>query len=321
MIDKELRFMGFIMRLFFIPSLLTFKFVHALSRMQRGKPLKGVQSQEFWIPRKNENSKIRIRTYQPPQNKSLENQKEKLPAVLYLHGGRHVLSVPKIAHRNVKQVLKTRDCVRIAPDYRKSVNHPYPAALHDAYDTLLWIKENAEQLGIRTDQIIVAGHSAGGGLCAATCLYARDQKEVKVAFQMPIYPMIDERMTNPSAVNNTAPLWNAKSNKIAWGQYLKGIKEKGLKRQKNAAPSRETDYSNLPPAATFVGDIEPFKNETIEFVENLKKAGIAVQFEVFKGCYHGFEAVAPKAKVSQAANQFLSDAFAFGVDNYFAEQE
>jgi len=192
--------------------------------------------------------------------------------------------------------------------------------LEDAYDTLLWIKENAQMLGIRSDQIMVGGHSAGGGLCAATCLYARDKKQMNIAFQMPIYPMIDDRMIHPSAINNKAPLWNSKTNIIGWNLYLRGLKEKGLAIPVYAAPSRESDYSNLPPAVTFVGDLEPFKDETIEYVENLRKAGVPVEFKIFEGCFHGFEAVVPHARVSQEAVKFLNTSFAYAVDNYFAKQ-
>ncbi len=36
---------------------------------------------------------------------------------------------------------------------------PYPAALDDCYDTLKWIKNNIDELGGRSDQIMVGGHS------------------------------------------------------------------------------------------------------------------------------------------------------------------
>lgn len=324
MINKELRLAGFIIKLISGASVRRFKIMNALTRLLRGRELKNFQNQEWWVQRKKDGSRIRVRVYKPLKNDNPSHDKQsldkKLPALLYLHGGGYVLGVPEIAHSQISGFLRTRDCVVIAPDYRKSVDHPYPAALDDAYDTLVWIKENADELGIRSDQIMVGGHSAGGGLTAATCLYARDQKEVNVAFQMPIYPMIDDRMTNPSATNNTAPLWDSKNNQIGWDLYLKALKEKGLPIPIYAAPSRSTDYTNLPPAITFVGDIEPFKDETVEYVDNLKKAGVAVKFEMYEGCYHGFETVVPKAKVSRAATQFLHEGFAYAVDNYFAEQ-
>jgi acetyl esterase/lipase len=314
-INKELRLAARIIKFFGGTSVKKFRFLSWLGHFSNGKKLKGFDCDEFWIDRKNENSKIRIRTYRP------KNNEKKLPALLYLHGGGYVIGSPEKSAGQFKPFLETRDCVVIAPDYRKSLDAPYPAALDDSYDTLVWIKENAEQLGISTDQIMVGGHSAGGGLTAAVCLYARDKKEVSISFQMPIYPMIDDRMTNPSAVNNTMPLWDSKTNKLGWQLYLKGLSEKGLDIPIYAAPSRANDYSNLPPTATFVGDIEPFYDETCIYVENIKKAGVPVEFEVYEGCYHGFDAVVPNSKVSRAAKEFLCRSFAYAVDNHFAAQK
>ena len=55
------------------------------------------------------------------------------------------------------------------------------------------MKSHAAELGIRADQIMVGGESAGGGLCAALCIKARDTGAVNVAFPMPLYPMLDDR--------------------------------------------------------------------------------------------------------------------------------
>ena len=66
---------------------------------------------------------------------------------------------------------------------------------------------HADELGIRKDQIFVGGESAGGGLCAALCMLARNRGEVNIAFQMPLYPMIDDRDTDSSRDNHNL-VWN-----------------------------------------------------------------------------------------------------------------
>jgi acetyl esterase/lipase len=88
-----------------------------------------------------------------------------------------------------------------------------------------------------------------------------------------------------------------------------------------AAPARAINFDGLPPAVTFVGDLEPFRDETIAYVDNLRKAGVPVKFEIFKGCYHAFEQFTPKAKVSQKALALLTEAYQYAVDHYFAEQQ
>jgi acetyl esterase/lipase len=314
MIDKQLWLKGFLINLVSSPSLKAFERGRKFSKRFIGKKLKGFQNEEIWIPRANEDSKIRVRIFKPLV------VKEKLPVVLYCHGGGYAITIPEMSFPQIKQLLTTRDCIVVSPDYIKSLEKPYPAAINDCYDTLKWIKNNIDELGGKSDQIMVAGHSAGGGLTAAVTLMARDKKEINIAFQMPIYPMIDDRMTSESAFENSAPIWNGKMNAFGWSLYLKDLHKEGEEIPIYAAPARATDYSNLPPTATYVGDLEPFRDETIEYVENLKKEGIPVEFKLFKGCYHGFDGIVPKAKVSKAAIAFITNAFSYAVDNYFSEQ-
>ena len=56
---------------------------------------------------------------------------------------------------------------------------------------------------------MVGGESAGGGLCAAVCIRARDEGAVSVAFQMPLYPMLDDRDT-ASSRDNHGRVWNTR---------------------------------------------------------------------------------------------------------------
>lgn len=56
-----------------------------------------------------------------------------------------------------------------------------------------------------------------------------------------------------------------------------------------AAPANQTDYRNLPPCYTFVGDGEPFCAETLTYVENLKKAGVEARADVYPTDLHAFD--------------------------------
>jgi|GEM_PF-247035 len=316
MIEKDLRAMGIIMKI--VPRILfTETGLRLLSKMpnKMGRKIKSdnLQVEEKWIPRK-DGSKLRIRIFKPLE--PVVN----VPGFLWLHGGGYALGSPEQAAKTAQRLNRASKCVIIAPDYRLSTQAPYPAALEDCYQTLLWMKSHAQELGIRDNQLMVGGDSAGGGLAAALTLYARDKGEVAIAFQMPLYPMIDDRMTNNSSRDNNAPVWNSRSNYNCWKLYL-GELFGSENVPYYAAPSRATDYSNLPPAATFVGELEPFRDEVIQYVENLRQAGVPVNFQIFPGCYHAFEQVCPKAEISQKAFAFIGNSFKYAVENYFAEQK
>jgi acetyl esterase/lipase len=268
---------------------------------------------EKTIPRK-DGSMMRVCIFKP------KTPKKNLPGVLWLHGGGYAIGTPEQSKLYAKIFIEVKDCIVVVPDYCLSIEAPYPAALEDSYEALLWMKNHAKELGINKDQLMVGGDSAGGGLTAALTLYARDKKEVNIAFQMPLYPMLDDRMITESAKDNNAPVWSSKSNYNGWKLYL-GNLFGSPNVPCYAAAAREKDYSNLPPTATFVGDLEPFRDETIEYVENLKKAGVEVQFEMYKGCFHGFDQMCPKAEVSKKAINFLTNSFVYAVEHYYAEQK
>ena len=86
-----------------------------------------------------------------------------------------MLGAPEMAVMSFpRHLIKNCNCV-VAPDYTLSSVKPYPAALEDAFTALLWLKENRKNLGIDSDKFVVGGESAGGGLTAALCIYARDK--------------------------------------------------------------------------------------------------------------------------------------------------
>jgi len=161
------------------------------------------------------------------------------------------------------------------------------------------------------------GHSAGGGLTAALSLRNRDRSDSKLAWQMPLYPMIDDRLETPSSQLENLPVWNARINKIGWDLYLKDHHARSLDIPYDAAPSRCEDYSNLPPTFTFVGDQDPFLDETQNYVQALRAAGVPVKSRVFKGGFHGYENFAPRTKISRETNAYMQEALAEAIDGRF----
>lgn len=245
--------------------------------------------------------------------------KPNAPGVLWIHGGGYITGMAKMyLFSRAKDLVTKYKAVVITPEYRLSKEAPYPAALKDCYQALRFIKLNAKTLGINQDQIMVGGESAGGGLCAAVCMLARDKKEINIAYQMPLYPMIDDRDT-PSSKDNHAPVWNTRLNHIGWKAYL-GKRYQTNKVSAYAAPARQTNYANLPPAYTFVGDIEPFFYETCQFIDNLKKAGVPAKVDIYPNCFHAFDMLLPFLPVSKKAIARFEEEFVYATKHYFAKQ-
>jgi acetyl esterase/lipase len=87
-----------------------------------------------------------------------------------------------------------------------------------------------------------------------------------------------------------------------------------------AAAARETDYTGLPPAVTFTGDLEPFRDETVAYIENLRQAGVPAEIAVYPGCYHSFDIISPRSEVGKQAGGFFIAAYRYAAEHYFAKQ-
>ena len=238
--------------------------------------------------------------------------------VLWIHGGGYILGMKEMVHMSrAVDLVKRFGAVVVSPDYRLAFAAAYPAALDDCYAALLYMKSHADELGIRSDQIMVGGESAGGGLCAALCIKARDNGAVNIAFQMPLYPMLDDRDTETSR-DNHGKVWNTRRNRFAWRCYLRGQKREEL--SPYAAPARLTDFSGLPPAYTFVGDGEPFYAETVQYIVRLKACGIPADMDVYRSDMHAFDMMQPDTPLSREAAERFNERFAYAQAHYFAPQ-
>jgi len=284
------------------------KLLKALCRLLRGQHSRTLRYRQEYLVRQ-DGSKLRLCVYTPLV------KKENVPGLLWIHGGGYAIGLPEQDDHFIKQFVEASGCIVVSPDYTLSLDKPYPAAFDDCYAALLWLCKNGAALGMREDQVFVGGNSAGGGLAAAVTLYARDKGEVPVAFQMLVYPMLDDRPTN-SSTGNDAPVWDSVSNNASWRLYLDGYYG-GDDVPAYAAPARAKNFAGLPPACAFVGDIEPFHDETAAYMENLKKSGVPVHFKVYSGCFHAFVRMCPDANISKDAISFLTESFMYAANNYF----
>ncbi|WP_339837688.1 alpha/beta hydrolase [Paenibacillus sp. FSL R7-0272] len=238
-------------------------------------------------------NELQLRIYSPVH----ENTQER-PALLWIHGGGMILGSPEGDDQLCTDFAIRADCIVVSPNYRLAPEHPYPAGLEDCYNTLQWMSEEAEARGIDLKRIAVGGASAGGGLAVALTLLTRDRKGPELCFQLPLYPMLDHRNGTSSSYEMTHPsIWNRAHNVAAWKMYLGH--QFNIEVPVYASPSLATDLTGLPPAYICVGELDLFRDEILEYVSRLSRAGVKVEFHLYPGCYHASEHVAPEAESSQ----------------------
>ena len=163
--------------------------------------VEGVSQEDRFAPGTQGDPPVRVRIYRA------DDQSSKLPALYWIHGGGYVMGDIDMDDRLMKQMVKRIGCVAASVDYRLAPEHPFPTPVEDCYTGLKWLFAHAYELGVEPARIAIGGPSGGGGLTAGLGLLARDRKEMQVAYQLLIYPMIDDRNATAAAhaINGRSP--------------------------------------------------------------------------------------------------------------------
>ncbi|MYD08906.1 MAG: alpha/beta hydrolase [Chloroflexi bacterium] len=217
--------------------------------------------------------------------------------LLWIHGGGYIVGSGRNDPHGIG-FAEHAGCTVVSVDYRLAPESPYPAAISDCFGALCWLAENTDELGVDPARIAIGGASAGGGLTAALALYNRDHGGPDLAYQLLIYPMIDDRHETPSGREITHPtVWNRELSLKAWRMYL-GAEYGRESVSPYAAAARARDLSGLPPALVTVGMLDLFRDENIDYAQRLMAAGVPTELQVYPGMYHGAEMSVMDAAVS-----------------------
>ncbi|ODM16033.1 hypothetical protein SI65_08467 [Aspergillus cristatus] len=223
-------------------------------------------------------------------------------AVFHTHGGGTIqgdveLFVPLLANE-----VQQTGVQFFSVDYRLAPEHPHPIPEEDCYAALTWVYEHADEFGIDRSRIATMGESAGGRLALVMSLMARDRKlSPPLAKQILIYPMLDDRNTNPIAALEPFAMWSNDDNITAWTALLGKDVVGTDKVPEYAAPARVQNLEGLPPTFIDVGELDVFRDEDYAFAGRLAAANISTEFHVYPGLPHAFEVYAPEIDATRRA--------------------
>ncbi|MDK1342407.1 alpha/beta hydrolase [Streptomyces sp. 378] len=223
------------------------------------------------------------------------------PVIYHVHGGGMIIGNNRVGVDVPLAWARALDAVVVSVEYRLAPEHPHPAPVEDAYAGLLWTADHAAELDADPERIVIAGASAGGGLCAALALLARDRKGPQPLGQVLMCPMLDDRNNTPSTYQMEGlGVWDRTANETGWTALL-GSRRGGPDVPAYAAPARAEDLTGLPPAFLDVGSAETFRDEVVAYASRIWQAGGVAELHVWPGGFHGFDGFAPHAAVSQSA--------------------
>ena len=221
-------------------------------------------------------------------------------AIMYSHGGGMIALNIDNYDEPVKRYVTRTGAPFLMVEYRLAPEVSAPTPVTDAYAALKWLHEHAGELGVDPNRIGIMGDSAGGGITASLAHYIKLKGGPAAAKQILVYPMLDDRNTEPDEKIAPFATWTTDDNKTGWGALL-GSRCGGDDVDPIEAAGRMTvkDARALPPAYIDVGELDLFRDEDLEYAQKLGKAGVECEFHLIPQVPHGFEAFAPGAEISR----------------------
>lgn len=197
--------------------------------------------------------------------------------LLYLHGGGYVSCTPQ-THRPITAALARLTYQRVfALDYRLAPEAPFPAAVDDAERAFLWLME----IGVKPQNIAIAGDSAGGGLVLATLLRLKARQQPMPACAICLSPWVD--LTGAASYGNaeTCAMFRPEDVGEFAALYLNGVSP----RKPEASPIFG-DLSGLPPLLIQISNTELLFDEATRLHEKAKKSGVDSTLSAYPGLPH-----------------------------------
>jgi acetyl esterase len=235
-------------------------------------PLAGTQEAVFAVEDKTiefTDRKISIRIYRP-------DNKKKLPVVVYFHGGGFFKGSLETHDRPLRQLANLSGVVIISVDYRLAPEYPFPHGLNDCIDTTEWIISHAEELGIDSHCMAVAGDSAGGTLATGVA-----GKLNNILCQVLIYPATESSLATPSwSEFAEGPILTLKQANELWEYYTGG--------KINAASTFNDDLSGMPDTFIITAEYDPVRDEAMVYAKKLRHANVEVTEILYPKMIHGF---------------------------------
>ncbi|MGH7038931.1 MAG: alpha/beta hydrolase [Stellaceae bacterium] len=214
--------------------------------------------------------------------------------VLFLHGGGYAGGSPRLYRNLTWRLAAAAEAALLCLDYRLAPEHPFPAALDDAFAGYGFLLAE----GLDPRRIVLIGDSAGGGLVFALMLRLRDEGGPLPGAAIALSPWTDLALTGPSLHENAAadPMIDPDKVPPLADYYLAGADP----RTPYASPLYG-DLAGLPPTLIQVGSDEVLRDDSVRMAERLRAAGVNVALEIWPRMPHVWHAFAPLVPESRRA--------------------
>ena len=237
---------------------------------------------------------INIRIYWPPTDHVAP------PVVVFFHGGGFVVGDLDTHDGTCRQHAVGASAVVVSVDYRLAPEHPYPAAIDDAWAATQWVAEHGNEIDADAGRLAVAGDSAGGTISAVIAQRSRDTGGPPILFQLLWYPATLWDSSLPSFTENADAQVLDRAAVAAFTRWYAG--EIDLSDPPTGmAPGRAENLAGLPAAYIAVAGHDPLRDDGIRYGELLSAAGVPVEVHNAETLVHGYVGYAGVVPAATAA--------------------
>jgi monoterpene epsilon-lactone hydrolase len=200
-------------------------------------------------------------------------------SILYIHGGAWVIGLTNLSKRFAAHLAKAGHSNVWTPEYRLAPEHPFPAGLDDVYA----VYKAMLREGRDPKKITIVGESAGGNLTLALLLKLKQENLPLPGAAIPLSPFTDFNMNAGSYVTRALsdPLMAFDRHKTIHYTYLRG-----------ESPNNPLvsplfgDLRDLPPILIIVGGREILYDDSVNFAQKAREAGVDVTLDVQDTMFH-----------------------------------
>jgi acetyl esterase len=246
---------------------------------------------------------LAVRIYTPA---AIDSQQQSA-ALIYFHGGAGVFCSIATHEGLCRMLANASGCRVFSIDYRHAPEHPFPAAIEDAYFATQWLSSHAREFGIDPARLAIGGDSFGGTLAAFVCQHAKETRGPALSLQVLICPVTDlSRRSESWATYGTGYLLERETLDWAIEHYAPQMDLADPR----ISPLRALDLTGLPPAHIHTAEFDPVRDEGTAYAEALGAAGVPVRYTCHAGMIHHFYCMAGAITYAQQAIKDLGAAIA-----------
>jgi acetyl esterase/lipase len=227
------------------------------------------------------------------------------PVIVYFHGGGWVIADLDTYDATPRALANIANAVVVSAHYRQGPEHRFPAAHSDAFAAYQWTLAHAGDIRGDAARIAVAGESAGGNLAASVAIMARNQDMPMPVHQLLIYPVTNYDFDSPSYIENAEAKPLSRDAMRWFFQHYLNWHTDGESRMISLV--REPRLQGLPPATVITAQIDPLRSEGKEYADNLREAGVPVNYRDYEGVTHEFFGMGAVLDQAREAQHFAAE--------------